>query len=50
MTEASYVIVRMSQHFDRVEPVDKAEMLRMKKGLGLTMWPGDGVKLRLHKA
>ncbi|KAK4545678.1 hypothetical protein LTR36_002631 [Oleoguttula mirabilis] len=50
LTEASYVLVRLLREFDSIEPVDRAQMLRFKKGLGLTMWPGDGVKVRLHKA
>ena len=50
LTEASYVLVRMLQHFDAIEPIDKADMWKMRKGMGLTMWPGDGVKVRLHKA
>ncbi|KAK5127192.1 hypothetical protein LTR85_008554 [Meristemomyces frigidus] len=50
LTEASCVLVRLLQHFDSIEPVDRAEMTRFKKGMGITMWPGDGVKVRLHKA
>ncbi|KAK5117587.1 hypothetical protein LTR62_005009 [Meristemomyces frigidus] len=50
LTEASYLIVRLLQEFDQFEPVDLAEMRLMRKALGLTMWPRDGVKVRLHKA
>lgn len=49
LTEASYVLVRLLQHFDRMEPVDRPEMLKLRKQLGITMAP-DGVKVRLHKA
>ncbi|TKA82593.1 hypothetical protein B0A55_01380 [Friedmanniomyces simplex] len=50
LIEASYLIVRMLRRYDGMEPVDEAVMLRMRKGLGLTMWPRDGVNVRLHEA
>ncbi|EMC93362.1 hypothetical protein BAUCODRAFT_37054 [Baudoinia panamericana UAMH 10762] len=50
LVEARYLLVRMLQQFDAIQPVEMAQALRMPKGLGLTMWPGEGVKVRLHKA
>ncbi|QIW97070.1 hypothetical protein AMS68_002588 [Peltaster fructicola] len=50
LTEASYVLVRMAQHFDKIEPVDFEEMSKMRKTIGVTMSVRDGVRVRLHKA
>ncbi|KAI7211284.1 cytochrome P450 [Hortaea werneckii] len=50
LTEVGFVIVRLLQRFEALEPVDQAEMLKMRKGLGLTMWPADGLKARFRKA
>lgn len=50
LIEASYLLVRMLQHYDAIEPVDREDMAALKKGLGLTMWPAGGVKVRMHKA
>ncbi|KAI7366139.1 cytochrome P450 [Hortaea werneckii] len=50
LTEVGFVIVRLLQRFEALEPVDRAEMLNMRKGLGLTMWPADGLKVRFRKA
>lgn len=50
LTEVSYVLVRVLQTFDGIEPVDGSRMAEFRKGLGLTMWPGDGVRVRLHEA
>ncbi|KAI7368735.1 cytochrome P450 [Hortaea werneckii] len=50
LTEVGFVIVRLLQHFEALEPIDRAEMLRMRKGLGLTMWPADGLKVTFRKA
>ncbi|KAK4635923.1 Cytochrome P450 monooxygenase alt2 [Fulvia fulva] len=50
LTEASYVLIRMLQQFDAIEPVDRAKMAKMRKQIGLTMWPGDQVHVRMHKA
>ncbi|KAL1590426.1 hypothetical protein WHR41_00764 [Cladosporium halotolerans] len=50
LTEAGFLLVRLLREFDQVQPVDEVEMKKMRKGLGLTMWPADGVKVRLHKA
>lgn len=50
IVEASYVLVKMAQHFDKIEPVDYAEMSKMRKSIGVTMAVRDGVRVRLHKA
>ncbi|KAK1073306.1 hypothetical protein LTR74_002015 [Friedmanniomyces endolithicus] len=50
LVEASYLIVRVLLRFDRVEAVDAGVAGRMRKGLGLTMWPRDGVEIRLREA
>ncbi|KAE9972846.1 hypothetical protein BLS_008316 [Venturia inaequalis] len=50
LTEASYLLVRLVQRFDRIEFVGEAEGGRLKKGFGLTMFPADGVKVRLRRA
>jgi len=50
LTEASYLIVRLLHQFDAVEPADLGDMRKMKKGLGVTMWPGDGCRVRFHRA
>lgn len=36
--------------FDAIEPADINDMRQLKKGLGVTMWPKDGCKVRLHKS
>lgn len=50
LTEAAIVLVKMLMEFDAIEAVDRREMAGMRKGLGLTMAPMDGVKVRLHRA
>lgn len=50
LTEAGYVLVRMLQTFEAVEPLERGEMARLRKGVGLTMWPADGVPVRFRKA
>lgn len=37
LTEAGFLLVRLLREFDQVQPVDEAEMKKMRKGLGLTM-------------
>lgn len=49
LTEASFVLVRMLQEFDALEALDLQSLARMKKGLGLTMWPEDS-RIRFRKA
>ncbi|TVY60872.1 Cytochrome P450 52A13, partial [Lachnellula suecica] len=48
LNEASFVIVKFLQRFDGMEAVDMTGPL--KKGLSLTLSPGDGVKVRMHRA
>lgn len=50
LVETSYVLVKMLQHFDAIEPSDRVEMSRLRKSVGLTMWPADSVRVRLHRA
>ena len=50
LTEASYLIVRLLHEFDAIEPVDLEQARKMPKGMGVTMWPGEGAKVRFHKA
>lgn len=50
LTEASYLLVRICQLYDRIEPANYAEMAKLKKGLGLVMWPADEARVRLHRA
>lgn len=50
LVEVSYVIVRMLQYFDAIDPIKREEMSKMKKGLSLTVVPAEGVRVRLHKA
>lgn len=41
-------MVRLLQRFDRIEALDMNK--EPKKGLSITLAPGDGVKVRLHRA
>jgi len=51
LTEAGYLVVRLLQRFDVVEPVDRAlHWKNTRKGLGLTMSPRDGVRGRLRRS
>ncbi|KAK3704002.1 hypothetical protein LTR37_014105 [Vermiconidia calcicola] len=50
LTETSYLLVRLLQQYDAMEPVHWDEMQKLKKGLGVTMWPQDGARVRFHKA
>jgi len=50
LTEASFLVVRLLQEFDEIEPVDRTGMERFRKAIGITMWPGEGVRVRLHRA
>jgi hypothetical protein len=47
ITEASLLVVRMLQQFDAIEWLGSAG--KVKKGFGLTMFPEDGVPVRLRK-
>jgi len=48
LNEAAFVVVKMLQRFDGIEALDMVTPL--KKGISLTLAPGDGVKVRLHRA
>lgn len=50
LTEASFLLCRVLQQFDAIEPVNWIETAKMRKGLGVTMWPADGATIRFHKA
>jgi len=50
IVETSYVLVRLLQRYQAVEAVDKASMAKMRKGLGLAVWPVDGAKVRWLRA
>ena len=47
LNEASFVLVKILQKFDRIEALD---MGPIKKGLTLSLSPANGVKVRLHRA
>ena len=49
LTEASFVLVRFLQEFDKMEAMDLSSLEKLPKGLGLTMWPEDS-RVRFHKA
>ncbi|KAF1986177.1 cytochrome P450 [Aulographum hederae CBS 113979] len=48
LTEASYLVVRMLQQFDRIEWAGPEG--RPRKAMGLTISPKDGVRVRLRRA
>ncbi|KAL2070874.1 hypothetical protein VTL71DRAFT_13900 [Oculimacula yallundae] len=48
LNEASFFIVRVLQRFDKIEALDMTGPL--KKGITITLQPGDGVKVRMHRA
>ncbi|KAH7354752.1 cytochrome P450 alkane hydroxylase-like protein [Rhexocercosporidium sp. MPI-PUGE-AT-0058] len=48
LNEASFVIVRVLQRFDKIEALDMTRPL--KKGITITLQPGDGVKVKMHRA
>ncbi|KAJ9635358.1 hypothetical protein H2199_008360 [Coniosporium tulheliwenetii] len=50
LTEAGYLIVRMLQRFDRIEGVGEHWQKKPRKKISLTMYPLDGVKVRLRMA
>ena len=47
-TEASYVVVRLLQHFDRVENMDPVKEIKLHTAIENRS--GTGVKVRLHEA
>lgn len=44
---ASYVVVRLLQHFERIEDADVDEIVR--SNLGLTLSPANGTPVRLFR-
>ncbi|KAL9094940.1 MAG: hypothetical protein Q9165_002890 [Trypethelium subeluteriae] len=48
LCEASYVVVRMLQQFDRIESA--VPNPKVVPGFTLTYFPGNGVKVRMHRA
>jgi hypothetical protein len=48
ITEASFMLVRLMQHFDAIEWLGESGSI--SKGLGLTMFPANGVPVRLRRA
>nr|POF13010.1 cytochrome p450 52a3-b [Quercus suber] len=50
LTEASYVLVKTLQTFDAMEPVNRPDLTRLRKHLGITMYPVNGVNVRMHRA
>ncbi|TVY38159.1 Cytochrome P450 [Lachnellula subtilissima] len=48
LTEASFVMVKMLQRYDNIEALDMTG--KIPKALTLTMAPGNGVKVRMHRA
>lgn len=48
LTEAAYLTVRLLQTFDKIEWAGPPGKVR--KGLGLTLFPRDGVPIRMRKA
>lgn len=50
LTEASFLLCRVLQEFEAIEPADWTQMAKMKKGLGVTMWPDDGAIVTFRKA
>ena len=47
LTEASYVLVRLLQKFERIENA-QPELTDLKLKINLTIAHGDGVKVRLY--
>ncbi|KAI9819622.1 MAG: hypothetical protein M1827_007072 [Pycnora praestabilis] len=47
LSEASFVIVRMLQRFSKIETMDPQE--KVKQGVTLTLFPGNGVKVKLFQ-
>lgn len=48
LTEAGFVIAKILQRYDRIEALDMTG--KLKKGLAITLRPGDGVKIKMHVA
>ncbi|KAG9237123.1 cytochrome P450 alkane hydroxylase-like protein [Amylocarpus encephaloides] len=48
LNEASFVIVKLLQRYDTIEPSDPKE--KIIKGITMTMCPGNGVNVKMHRA
>jgi hypothetical protein len=48
LCEASYVVVRMLQHYDRIDSA--VPNPQIKNAITLSLFPGDGVKVKMHRA
>lgn len=48
LNEAGFVLVQLLRRFDKLEALDMTG--KIKKGLTIVLSPGDGVKVRLHRA
>jgi len=48
LTEAAYLLVRFAQTFEEIEWLGGEGKVR--KGLGITLFPADGVKVRMKYA
>jgi hypothetical protein len=47
LNEASFVVVKMLQRFDTIKALNKGPI---RKGLSLTLFPLDGVQIKMHRA
>lgn len=48
LNEASFVIARLAQLFDKIEGKDITKPIR--KAMSITLSPADGVNIKLHRA
>ncbi|CZR54184.1 related to n-alkane-inducible cytochrome P450 [Phialocephala subalpina] len=48
LNNAGYVLAKLLQRYDQIEALDMVKPL--KKGLAIVLAPGDGVKVRMHRA
>lgn len=48
LNEASFVLVKFLQQYDKIEALDMTSEL--VKGMTLTLTPAHGVKVKLHRA
>lgn len=48
MNNMAFVIAKLLQRYDKIEALDMASA--PKKGLSIVLAPGDGVKIRMHRA
>lgn len=48
LNNAGYVLTKLLQKYDQIEALDMVKPLN--KGLAIVLAPGDGVKVRMHRA